>query len=156
MQQAHYQQPANCTMPDEHVIAGLTRKRAEIAGKVEHTQMVLRQLIIDLDNVDAALRLFVPDIELEDIRPSPFPPRNAAFRGEVSRIVFESLRQTPGPLTSHDIAQHVMAERGLNTSDKRLVRLVGKRVGACLRHQRERGLVRSRPGPGAYLVWEMA
>ena len=47
-----------------------------------------------------------------------------------------------------------MAERGLNASDKRLVRLVGKRVGACLRHQRERGLVRSRPG--AYLVWEIA
>ena len=32
----------------------------------------------------------------------------------------------------------------------------GERVGACLRHQREKGLVRSRPGPGAYLVWEMA
>ena len=49
-----------------------------------------------------------------------------------------------------------MAERGLNTSDNRLVRLVGKRVGACLRHQREKGLVRSRLGPGAYLIWEMA
>ena len=42
-------------------------------------------------------------------------------------------------ITSHDIAQHVMAERGLNTSDKRLGRLIGKRVGACLRHQRDKG-----------------
>ena len=143
-------------MADEHVIAGLTRKRADLAGRIEHTQTALRQLIIDLDNLDSTLRLFVPDIDLEDIRPKPFPPRNAAFRGEVSRIVFAALRQAVGPLTSHDIAQHVMAERGLNTSDKRLVRLVGKRVGACLRHQREKGLVRSRPGPGAYLVWEIA
>ena len=89
------------------------------------------------------------------MRPRPFRPRNAAFRGEVSRIVFASLHQATGPLTSHDIAQHVMAERGPNASDKRLVRLVGKRVGACLRHQREKGLVRSRPGPGQYMLWEM-
>ncbi len=142
-------------METEHVVAGLTRKRADLAGRIEHTQTALRQLIIDLDNLDATLRLFVPDIDLEDIRPKPFPPRNAAFGGEVSRIVFETLRQTPGPLTSHDIAQYVMTERGLNTADTKLVRLIGKRVGACLRHQREKGLVRSRPGPGAYLVWEI-
>ena len=72
-------------MPDEHVIAGLPRKRADLAGRIEHTQTALRQLIIDLDNLDSTLRLFVPDIDLEDIRPKPFPPRNAAFRGEVSR-----------------------------------------------------------------------
>ncbi len=47
----------------------------------------LRQLIIDLDNLDATLRLFVPDIDLEEIKPKPFPPRNAAVRGELSRIV---------------------------------------------------------------------
>ena len=143
-------------MADENVIAGLTRKRAELAGRIEHMQTALRQLIIDLDNLDATLRLFEPDIDLEDIRPKPFPPRNAAFRGEVSWIVFASLRQATGPLMSHDIAQQVMAERGLNTSDKQLVQLVGKRVGACLRHQRANGLVRSRPGPGQFMVWCLA
>ena len=142
-------------MADEHVMAGLTRKRAELAGRIEHEQTALRQLLIDLDNLDATLRLFVPDIELAEIRPKPFPPRHAAFRGEVSRIVLASLRQATGPLTSHDIAQHVMAERGLNTSDKRLVRLVGKRVGAYLRHQGAKRLVRSGAGPEAYLVWEI-
>ena len=140
-------------MAETHVVSALMRKRAEMAGHIEHTQTALRQLIIDLDNLDATLRLFEPDIDLEEIKPKPFPPRHQAFRGEVSRIVFAALRQANGPLTSQDIAQHVMAERGLNTSDKRLVRLVGKRVGACLRHQRARGLVRSKPGPGPYLVW---
>ena len=143
-------------MAEPHVVSALLRKRSEIAGRIEHTQTALRQLIIDLDNLDAALRLFVPDIDLEDMRPKPFPPRNAAFRGELSRIAFASLRQAKGPLTSLDIAQHVMSERGLNTSDKRLVRLIGKRVGSCLRHLRANGLVRSEPGPGAYLVWEIA
>ena len=44
----------------------------------------------------------------------------------------------------------------MNTSDKRLVRLVGKRVGACLRHQRNRGAVRSEQGPGRFVVWGLA
>ena len=90
-------------MSDENVIAGLTRKRAELAGRIEHMQTALRQLIIDLDNLDATLRLFEPDIDLEDIRPKPFPPRNAAFRGEVSWIVFAS--STSGHGAAH-VARH--------------------------------------------------
>ena len=38
---------------------------------------------------------------------------------------------------------HVMAERGMNTADKRLVKTVSKRVGAALRHHRNKGLVKS-------------
>ncbi|MCH8095959.1 MAG: hypothetical protein IID53_02615 [Proteobacteria bacterium] len=140
-------------MAEPHVVTALIRKRAEIAGQIEHTQTQLRQLVIDLDNLDATLRLFKPDIDLEEIRPKPLPPRHHAFKGEVSRIVLSALRQSDRPLTTHDLAQHVMAGRGLNTADKRLVRLVGKRVGACLRHHRNRGLVQSKRGPETHLVW---
>ncbi len=143
-------------MAETHVVSGLMQKRADIAGRIEHTQTTLRQLIIDLDNLDATLRLFEPDIALEIIRPKPFPPRNAAVRGELSRIVLSCLRQSSTPLTTQDIAQHVMAERGLNTADTKLVKLIAKRVGACLRNQRDRGFVRSEPGTGQYLGWRMA
>ena len=84
-------------MAEPHVVTALIRKRAEIAGQIEHTQTALRQLIIDLDNLDATIRLFKPDIDLEEIKPRPFPPRHAAFRGEIARIVFAALRQHPGP-----------------------------------------------------------
>ena len=140
-------------MAEPHVVTALIRKRAEIAGQIEHTQTLLRQLVIDLDNLDATLRLFKPDIDLEEIRPKPLPPRHHAFKGEVSRIVLSALRQSDRPLTTHDLAQHVMAGRGLNAADKRLVRLVGKRVGACLRHHRNRGLVQSKRGQETHLVW---
>lgn len=142
-------------MGNEHVIAGLIRKRAELAGQIEHDQTVLRQHIIDLDNLDATLRLFVPDIDLEDIKPKPLPPRNAAFKGEVSRIVFAALRAN-GPMTSQQLAQYVMADRGLNTADKRLVMTIGKRVGACLRHHRRKGLIASVTKFGSQLVWEIS
>ncbi len=133
----------------------MIRKRAELAGQIEHAQMTLHQLIIDLDNLDATIRLFKPDIDLEEIRPQPVPPRHSAFKGEISRLVMDTLRQSRNPLTTRDLAQHVMAGRGLNTADKRLLKLVGKRVGACLRHQRAKGTMRSRPGPGQHLLWEV-
>lgn len=142
-------------MAEPHVVTALIAKRAEIAGQIEHAQTSLRQLIIDLDNIDAAIRLFKPDIDLEEIRPKPFPPRNQAFRGEVSRLILSALRQSSVPLTTHDLARHVMAERGLNTADKRLVRTIGKRVGSSMRYLRDRGLVRSEKGPLQCLVWRV-
>ena len=51
------------------------------------------------------------------------------FGRAFDRFRRSALRQSAKLLTAQDIAQHAMAGRGLNTSDKRLVRLVGKRVG---------------------------
>jgi hypothetical protein len=121
-------------MENDHVLSGLIRKRAEIAGQLEAAQNALRMLIIDLDNLDAAIRIFDPDIDLAEIRPKPLPPRNHAFKGEVSRIVLGMLR----------------------TADRRLVKVIGKRVGAVLRHHRQTGTVRSLDGDGQLLLWEVA
>ena len=143
-------------MAEPHVVMAFVAKRAEIAGRIEHTQTNLRQLIIDLDNLDATLRLFKPNIDIEEIRPKPLPPRNQAFRGEVSRLILSAPRQLDRPFTTHDLARHVMAERGLNTTDKRLVRTIGKRVGSSMGHLKHGGLVRSEKGPGQYQLWEIA
>lgn len=143
-------------MTHEHTISGLLAKRSEIAGKLEHHQSLVRQLIIDLDNIDATIRMFAPDIELNEIKPKPLPPRSAAYKGEVSRIVLETLRTAKHPCSTQELTMHVMAERGMNTADKALVRIVTKRVGACLRHHRNKGILRSNEGLGQLLMWEIA
>lgn len=143
-------------MTEPHVVTGLMTKRAELAGMLEHHQAKVRQLMIDLDAVDQALRLFKPDIELEAIKPKPLPPRHAAYKGEVSRIILGTLRDAKRPCSTQELTMHVMAERGMNTADKRLVRTVKMRVGAALRHHREKGLIRSVGGLGGLLVWEVA
>ena len=50
-------------------------------------------------------------------------------------------RRERGPMTDPQLAQYVMADRGLNTADKRLVKTLGKRVEACLRYHKKKGLV---------------
>lgn len=138
-----------------NTVSGLIRKRKQIAAEIEDAQLRLRQRIIDLDNLDATIRLFVPDIDLEEIRPNPLPPRHSAYKGEMSRIILGAIRNASHPMTSREITYHVMAERGLNVHDKRLVHLMQKRVGAALKHWRERGTLTSRKGPGSFLLWEI-
>jgi hypothetical protein len=143
-------------MSEPHVLTGLMTKRAELAGQLEHHQAKVRQLMIDLDAIDQALRLFKPDIELEAIKPKPLPPRHAAYKGEVARIILGTLREAKRPCSTQELTMHVMAERGMNTADKRLVRTVEKRVGSALRHHRNKGVIRSKEGLGDRLVWEVA
>lgn len=140
---------------EPHTIAGLIRKRSEIAGRIEHYQAKLRQAIVDLDNLNHTIRLFDPDVDLQEIKPKPLPPRHQAHQGEPTRIVLSALRQPDTLLTTSKLAQNVMAERGLNTADSRLIRTISKRVGACLRHHRAKGLVRSEQGSEQCLVWQI-
>jgi hypothetical protein len=112
-------------------------------------------LVIDLDAIDQSLRSFKPDIELDDIKPKPRPPRHAAYKGEVSRIVLATLGNAKRACTTQELTMHVMAERRMNTADTRLVKTVGKRVGARLRHHRSKGLIRSAAGLGDRIAWEV-
>lgn len=141
-------------MAETHVVTALIAKRAELAGQLEAAQAEVRRLIIDLDNLDATLRLFKPDIDLAEIKPKPLPPRAAAYKGEVARIVLGTLRSSADPLTTEQLAEHVMAERNLNAADKRMLRTVSKRVGACLRHYRNKGVLRSEQKQSGVLLWK--
>ena len=143
-------------MTETHVVTGLMTKRAELAGKLEHHHALVRQLMIELDAIDQALLIFKPDIELDDIKPKPMPPRHAAYKGEVARIVLGTLRDAKRPCSTQELTMHVMAERGMNTADKRLVKTVSKRVGASLRHHRLKGVIRSVKGLGDRIAWEVA
>ena len=111
--------------------------------------------MIDVDHVDATLRLFVPDIDLDEIRPKPLPPRHHAFKGQVTRAILAMLR-SDGAMDAKAITIRLMAERELNLNDKTLAKAMQKRIGAALRNLRERRLVASSPGPGAYQIWSIS
>jgi hypothetical protein len=142
-------------MANENVLSGLIRKRSEITSQVEALQIQLRQLIMDADNLDGAIRLFDPGIDLSDIRPRSVPRQHVAFEGEVKRTTLDVLRETGLALTIKDIALRIMAERKMNHSDARLLRVVEKKVGACLRKLRRQGIVQSERERGSYLRWKL-
>ena len=140
-----------------HVVTGLIAKRAEIAGQIEHLQAELKAKVCELDHVEATLRIFDPEMDMAALGARKVPPAHHAFRGEVSRIILEALRTAGRPLSTTDLTERVMAERGLDRQDVALYRTMSKRVGACLRHwEKKRGAIRSMPGMGQVRLWEAA
>ena len=124
-------------MEHEHVLSGLIRKRAEMAGELDALQARTRGLIAAIDHVNATInatiRLFAPDMDLEAIPVRSVPLRHAATPGQVTRPVLDALRNTTQAMTTRDLALHAMRGRGLNVEDVQLVRLMVRRVGSTLR-----------------------
>ena len=97
------------------VVAGLMKRRAELAGDIEAAHEALRRMVQDLENLDATILQFDPAFQIEAIRPKAFrPPKDWANRGEMIRIVLSILRQASEPLTARDIAYQLLTERALN------------------------------------------
>jgi hypothetical protein len=141
----------------DYVLTGLTKRRAEITGEIERTHERLRQMVLDLEALDATILQFDPSFKVESIRPKAFrPPKDWSNRGQMSRVVLSILRQAAEPLTSRDIALQLLVDRALDKNDLKLLRLMSKRVGVALRTQRDNGLVRGSQGPGQYNLWEIA
>lgn len=142
-------------MGTQHAITALRDKRGELSGTIDALQDQLRAAMIDLDHIDATLRMFDPEIELDEIRPKPLPPRHHAFKGQVTRSILAMLR-SEGALDAKAITIRLMAERELNAADKALVKAMHKRIGAALRNLRERTLVVSETVSAGPLVWSLA
>lgn len=140
----------------DYVLTGLTKRRAELAGEIEATYERLRQLVASLESLDATILQFDPTYQVESIRPKAFrPPKDWANRGEMTRIVLSILRQAVEPMTTRDIALELLVVRALDKNDRRLLRLMTKRVSVALRLQRDKGSVRADQGPGQYQLWEI-
>lgn len=143
-------------MENELVVHALIRKRAEIAGLINHHHAEITRLVAELDSLDTTICMFAPPIVLEEIEAKRLPPPYRAQRGEISQAVFTALRAAPSGMTARDLTFHVMAARGMDASDRGLVRVMTKRVHACLKHHRRNGVLCSAQEPGQNTVWEFA
>lgn len=141
----------------DYVLVGLTKRRAELTGKIEKAHEDLRKMLSDLESLDATIIQFSPDFKVETIKPKAFrPPKDWSNRGQMSRVVLSILRQAAEPMTSRDIALELLISRALDKSDQKLLRLMTKRVGVALRTQRDNGIVKGNEGPGQFVLWEIA
>ncbi|NOZ32701.1 MAG: hypothetical protein GXP01_06430 [Alphaproteobacteria bacterium] len=144
-------------MAERQVIYALVKKRAQLAGEIEATHERLSEMLRDMENIDQTLVIFDPQYQVEAIKPKAFrPPKDWSNRGEMSRIILSILRQAAEPLTTRDIALQMLVERALDKSDRRLLRLMTKRVAVALRHQRDAGRAECEQGPGQYNLWRVA
>ena len=140
----------------DYVLAGLTKRRAELAGEAEALRVRLAQIATDTGHLDAVIRQFDPDYNLGSIRPKRPRVQDAAGRGDMSRFVLGVLREATEPVATHEVVRRLMAERGQDVGDRRLVKLTMKRVGMAFSRQKAAGTVRAIQGAGPVTLWEVA
>ena len=94
-------------------VQGLIRKRADLAMEAGALRDQLDVKLTALDHVDATIRVFLPDIDLEDLPTRAAPPALTGTRGEFQRFLLDALRKAERALTTHDLAKLAMEARGL-------------------------------------------
>lgn len=140
----------------DYMVEGLAKKRAEIAGKIENMHDDLRALSNALEHIDATLALVAPDLKLGAIKPKVFrPPAHWSKRGEMTRMVLTILRTARNPMTTREIGERMLVERGIPTSAE-MLEMMTRRVACVLREQRRRGHASSQEGEaGFYQLWQL-
>ncbi|WP_200887510.1 hypothetical protein [Sphingomonas sp. ERG5] len=139
------------------MVEGLAKKRAEVAGELERAQELLGKLAKDLEHIDATLRIIAPDLAIETIKPKAFrPPADWSKRGQMTRMVLDILRTARQPMTTREIAERMVVERGIAATPDTL-NSMGRRVACALRRQRELGHATSTEGEaGFWQLWTLA
>lgn len=102
-------------MSEPHVISALRRKRAEISGHIHDLEKKAKRWRTRLSHIDAAIKIFSPEIDPDAIQPRRTYRRSRYFeRGEFARLILDELRKANGePVTTAALLADVMAAKGL-------------------------------------------
>lgn len=141
------------TPPQErpNTIAGLEAKRKQLVKLRKDLEADVRKVTCDLDHLDACIRLFDPAADTAAAI-KRYATKHRAKKGQMRRFVLDRLKEASGPITSLDIAEDWIAERGLR-ADQGTTVMIRKRVGACLTSLRRSGLCAHAESNGHGLCW---
>jgi len=147
-------------MERPNTISGLNAKRKELATL--HNQLVkeAKKVLCDIDHIDAVIRVFDPDADIQRIRLNRYATKHRAPKGHMKRFVLSSLREASEPITSRQITEAWIKDRGLEPDEPTFV-ILRKRVGACLKTCENDGLAEGagqtteHDGWGPYKLWRI-
>ncbi len=143
-----------------NTVCGLVAKRKELCDLRDRYKAEIKKLTVDIDHLDACIRLFDPDADTYAIR--EYVTKHRAEKGQVKRFVLAQFREADGPVTSRPITEACWAkDRGLAADDARLTTL-RKRIGGCIKACKEQGLVEGvgmttdHDAHGPYKLWQLS
>jgi hypothetical protein len=134
---------------DPLVIQSLKTMRAEILGRIAAYEAQIAQAKHDLAHVSATLRLFT---EPEKQRARYLVSHGFFQKGEIAELCVGQL-EIDDALTTRELAERVMAARGLDVADVTLRNSVVFKVVQALRHAHRRRLVRMVEKRKGMCIW---
>ncbi len=135
-------------MAEKLVISALKKKRAELAGQIDHITKQLEVLRADLVHIDGALHAFGYD-DPDLIKAKDLARAARLFqRGDLSRYILDSLRVAPKGLTQAQMCTAIFQQKGWDESDKALEKRVKTRLNSALSKLMERNRIQRGPMVG--------
>jgi hypothetical protein len=141
-----------------NTVAGLVEKHKELCDLRERYQAEIKKLTVDIDHLDACIRLFDPAAESYAIK--EYVTKHRAQKGSVKRFVLTTMREATTPMTSRQLTELWVRDRGLN-ADEATVTTIRKRIGACIKTSVEQGLIENTGQTvdhgafGPYKLWQL-
>jgi hypothetical protein len=137
-------------------VNALRNKRADLAGQIEMHNREIDRLRSELVHLDATLRLFDPYIQPDEIASRKRWPRRTDYfaRGELTRLVFEALRER-GTTAAGELAAAAMTARSIPDTDNQIRRDFVARFLNTLHDLLRRGTV-EKIGQGRGVRWKLA
>ena len=142
-------------MAETHAISLLKKKRAEIAGQIDHLCAQLEQSRADLVHIEGALRIFGYEGSVADLPRKKVTTKSLFQRHEASRFIFDQLRASPGGLLTPELAEKFFISKGWDLRDKELLDRVKHRFGTVLFKHAKRGEVDAGEMEGPARRWHM-
>lgn len=131
-------------------VAGLMAKRDELLKLRKALEKDIHKVTCDIDHLDAAIALFNPEQTSRAIQ--RYVTKHRAKKGKLKQFVLGRLRTATAPITSQDITEAWIADRGLNADEATFV-ILRKRTGAVLTKLRVEGVVSEVAQLGDYKGW---
>lgn len=135
-----------------NTLSGLVAKRDELAKYRDQLETDIRAVTVDIDHLEAAIRIFDPEDTPAARR--RYAALHRAPKGQSTRFVLGKLRTASGPLTSRQLADMWCADRGLVAKDS-TVSMLRKRIGATLKALHNKGLVRQEGHVLGLIGWRL-
>jgi hypothetical protein len=100
--------------PEHPAVAYLVRLHADIGGRIEANRKEAARLAEDMKHVEAVLKMFDPEYSVRAISARRRVTGNPWFRrGTLFRHALDVLRASTGPLTVKEIADAMVAAKGI-------------------------------------------
>ncbi|MEZ5934519.1 MAG: hypothetical protein R3F54_21775 [Alphaproteobacteria bacterium] len=120
-------------MADPIVVSSLIKKRSELAGIADARRGELNAILCDLDHLDAVIKLFAPE-KVPQLIPVKRRASDRTFaRHELTRRIFNILREAERPMTARQITDRIVEDKG---TDEPAAQIKGRVVRALKRQEK--------------------
>jgi hypothetical protein len=123
-----------------NTVSGLVAKLKELCDLRERYRDEIKRLSVDIEHLDACIRLFDPKANRSELKELVAKPRLP--KGSVKRFLLSTLREAEATMTSRQIADHWIKDHGIEADDA-MAMAIRKRLSVCIANCLRDGLIES-------------